>query len=164
MGKGYEYNCRKCQHKYSVSLGTGMLFPEAYHSIIYEIADGKYGTEWKAIYDSTPYAAVNAGKEVYICKHCSRWEEGTDISLYAPNNPDIISQKRYGEKTVRELGYVPYVTAWDLKKDYHVLKRHYKRCSKCGKRMHKASEEELLNLFCPACGEKNRPTGFVRWD
>ena len=28
MGYGYEFECRNCQHKYSISLGSGFLYPK----------------------------------------------------------------------------------------------------------------------------------------
>ena len=164
MGMGYSYICKKCGHKYSVFPGVGMMYPQVYRQKLDEIAEGAYGTERKNLVEKTSYAAIDAEEIIYICRSCNRWETGTDITLYAPDDPESISKKQYGIKTVEEWGYVPYVTGWDLKEDYHVLKRYYHKCEKCGRRMHKASEAEMQNLPCPECGETNMTEGVIMWD
>ena len=164
MGQGYCYTCKKCKHKYTIHLGSGMRFPTVYQSILADISQGKYGSDWQELYKSIPYAAINGEGVIYVCSGCGSWELGTDVSLYAPNDPDSISQKQYGTKTVAEWGYVPYVMPWDLTNDYHLVKRQYHRCSKCGKRMHKASSAELKTLPCPECGSENQADGDLMWD
>ncbi len=164
MGQGYNYICKKCKYEYSVHFGKGMMYPTVYRSVLTDISEGKYGSGLKEIYDNTPYAAIDARQVVYICKRCSSWELGTDVTLYAPNKPDIILKKQYGIKTVAEWGYVPYVLSCDLKDEYHLLKRYYHHCCKCGRRMHKASFTELRNLSCPKCGSENQSEDFFMWD
>ena len=164
MGQGYGFKCKKCGCKYSVSFGIGMMYPKVYRDKISEIEKGTYGAEWKELLDKTPYAAINGNEFVYLCDSCNRWETETDVTLYAPNDPESIPKKRYGIKTVEEWGYVPYVTEWDLKEDYHVLKRKYHICENCGRRMHKASEKELRNLPCPKCGVLNEVADYIHWD
>ena len=164
MGQGYDYKCKKCKHEYSVYPGIGMRYPNAFRELLQKIEDGGYGEEWKQLLKDTPYAAANAERIVYICKKCGQWEIGQDITLYAPNNPKTIPGKQYGTKTVKDWGYVPYVMGWELKEEYHVLKRHYHKCNKCGQRMHKASEEEMQHLTCPKCGTENEVEGLIMWD
>ncbi len=164
MGQGYCYTCKKCKHEYSVHLGIGMRFPIVYRDILADISDGEYGSELQELYNNTPYAAIDGERVVYICDGCGSWKLGTDVSLYAPNDPDSIPQKQFGIKTVEEWGYVPYVMRWDLQKEYHLVKRKYHRCSKCGKRMRKASSEELKNLPCPECGSENQAEDALMWD
>lgn len=163
MGYGYYYKCRKCRHKYEVHLGAGMMFPRVYRRLLQDIAEGKYGEEWKALVRETPYAAVDADKVVYICS-CGYWEMGEDITLFVPNEPESIPGRQFGVKTVAELGYVPYVAPQELREEYHILKRYYHQCSKCGKRMRKASDGELLHLSCPVCGADNKSKGNLDWD
>lgn len=164
MGQGYRFVCKKCDCLYFASYGIGMMYPQAYRKLLEEIENGKYGKEWQQLLKDNPYAAVNAEIIVYICKECGHWETGQDITLYAPNNPDSIPKKQYGIKTIEEWGYVPYVTASDLKEEYHVLKHYYHKCSKCGKRMHKASDDEIQHLPCPKCGTENEAEGGLLWD
>lgn len=38
------------------------------------------------------------------------------------------------------------------------------KCDHCGKRMHKANEEELSKLSCPYCGTENTSEGLLMWD
>ena len=164
MGKGYHYICKQCGNRYAVHIGAGMGYPTEYGEIISDLARGKYGAELQEVFLSTPYAAVDGGKAVFVCPGCGSWERGTDLTLYAPNEPLRIPNKRYGRKTVAEWGYVPFVTRGDLEEDYHVLKRHYHHCGKCGKRMHKASSDELRNLPCPKCGSPNQAESGFFWD
>lgn len=152
MGKGFTYTCKKCYHKYSVMLGIGMMFPTVYAEETQKISDGMYGDEWRDLYNKIPYAAIDASKTLYICDNCKRWEEGTDITLYQPKDPDA------------DWGIVPYVMKMDLEKDYRVLKRYYHHCNICKKRMHKATSEELMDLYCPKCGEKNLAQDLLMWD
>ena len=164
MGYGYDYKCRKCGHHYDVYIGGGFSLPSVYREMVDAISDGVYGDEWRDVYNSTEYAAVNADKHVFICDSCKKWEVGRDLTIYAPNDPEIIRHMTFGDKTVEEWGYVPYVMAGELRVYYHVLKRHYSKCKTCGRRMHKATQEELGNLPCPECGEANSYTETIMWD
>ena len=164
MGRGYGYKCKECKHRYSAFPGIGKAYPEAYRELIQKIEDGGYGEEWQRLLKDTPYVAVNAENVIYSCKECGQWEMGQDITLYAPNHPKAILSKQYGIKTVEEWGYVPFVMNWELREEYHVLKRHYHKCSKCGKRMHKASENEVKHLPCPKCGTENEVRDYIIWD
>ena len=164
MGQGYGFKCKNCRHEYSIRLGIGMMYPEVCRNLLQNLEQGKYGKEWQQLSKNTPYAAVDVKSVIYICNDCSRWEMGKDITLYAPNDPAAISHKQYGIKTVEEWGYVPYVTGIELKRDYHILKRYYHKCGNCGKRMHKASKDEMVHLPCPKCDEINEPNSFIMWD
>lgn len=164
MGKGYSYKCKKCSHEYSVFLGIGMLYPIEYKEMINDMASGKYGQDCQKLMQNIPYAAVNAGNYLFSCSRCGFWEIGKDLTIYAPDDLDKISKGKYGDKTVEELGEVPYVMECDLKENYHVLKRHYHKCPKCSGRMHKASKHEMLNLPCPNCGERNEQKSTIMWD
>ena len=164
MGTGYQYKCKKCGYEYGVFPGSGMGYPMVYRETIADIAGGKYGPELREAYNNTPYAAVDAGKAVFFCDGCNAWEVGIDLTLYAPNNPGKLAGKRFGIKTVAEWGYVPYVMPCDLEKDYHVVKPYEYPCTVCGKRMRKATEEELKNLPCPECGSANRAETALLWD
>ena len=113
---------------------------------------------------SDVYAAVDAETKVFCCGSCGAWETGKDLTLWAPDDPAAISRKRYGEKTAEEWGCVPYVSRRTLEEEYPVVKRRYRKCPRCGHRMHRASEEELQRLPCPDCGEPNAPQGEILWD
>lgn len=164
MGRGYSYKCGKCGHEYIVGTGIGMTYPSVYRETLSDIAEGKYGPELKELYEKTPYAAVNGDSVIYVCGRCGTWERGIDVSLYALDDPDSVPGTRFGEKTVAEWGYVPYVMPSDLKEKYHLLKRHYRYCGKCGKRMRKATTEEMEHLRCPVCGSENHAVGGLLWD
>ncbi len=164
MGRGYSYKCEKCHHEYMVFPGKGMTYPEFYQKKLDEIEQGVYGKDWQEIYKATTYPSIDASRVIYVCSSCNNWDEGFDLTLYAPDDPEYISEKRYGEKTVKEWGYVPYTTADDLKNNYHIVKRYYHKCKTCGQRMHKATEDELQNLSCPKCGAPNRSDSPLFWD
>ncbi len=165
MGTGLCFKCKKCGHEYSVMLGVGFSFAKEARNALKSIEKGEYGAELKEAYEKTPYAAVYTDRSVYLCSGCGRWIMDADLTLYGPNAPDAIPKKQYGEKTVEEWGYVPYVSKIDLKEDYHVVKRIYHKCDRCGKRMHKASENEIKKLPCPKCGEINEEEpDLIYWD
>lgn len=164
MGKGLGFHCKKCHYEYEVRTGIGMRFPIAYREALKSIAAGDYGIELQKLFNANPLAAINGEGIVYICRACGKWEEGLDPTLYVPDDPEQILNQQFGEKTVREWGYVPYVMDYDLQEQYHVIKRIYHKCSHCGKRMHKATNAELETLPCPKCGEPNRATDFICWD
>lgn len=164
MGNGYSYTCKNCGHEYWAHIGIGMLYPMAYEKLINDINEGKYGEERKKLLNDTAYAAVNAEEMIYICNKCNYWEIKNDPTIYAPNDPDRIENERYGNKTVKELGRVPYVMNSELKENYHAIKRYYCSCPKCGKRMHKAAGAELHRLPCPKCGESNEAESSIMWD
>ncbi len=163
MGFGYDYRCKKCGHRYSVFLGIGMLYPKVYEDTVKEIREGRYGDEWKTLFEQTPYAAINPAKVLYVCT-CGRWETGVDLTLYAPNDPDAVAEKKYGEKTAKEWGYLPYADGWDLQEHFHVLRRWDRRCEACGGRMRRADRQEAKSLPCPKCGEPNASEDVIMWD
>ena len=152
MGKGYDFKCKKCKKEYSVFLGIGSLMPLDFDEIVSKIKNGIYGDEYKLIFNSTKYAVPDIEKELYICKSCGQWAVEENMNLYAPNHPEGVL--RENTKCVMQS---------DLKEDYHLVKRWVHNC-KCGKRMHKASKEEMENLACPYCGTVNTVTGLVMWD
>ena len=166
MGSGYKFKCSKCRNQYSVSTGTGFIFPDIYTDMVSDIKEGKYGDEWKELMLSEEFVAVDAERNLYVCKECGYWTVDSDLSLYAPNDPDLIRNKQYGIKTVEEWGEVPYVMGGDLRDDYHLLKKWIHKCEKCGSVMHKGTEEEKENLPCPKCGgkPKTESTMYFMWD
>lgn len=70
-----------------------MMYPKVYLQKLDEIAKGTYGTERMNLFHMTPYAAIDAEEIIYIYSSCNRWETGTDITLYAPDEPESISKK-----------------------------------------------------------------------
>ena len=164
MGKGYTFKCKKCQNEYGVSWGIGGAFPRVYQSCIENIKAGKYGEEWKTLASSQEYFAVDASRYLYICKSCGNWEISYSLSLYKPKDPESIPDMQFGIKTVREWGYVPFVTPSNLEDDYIFIKSFVHKCNKCGKRMHKANTKKLQSLPCPKCGTQNETNGMLWWD
>ena len=164
MGKGYRFKCKKCQNEYCASWGIGGAFPLVYRSCLSDIIAGKYGLEWKKLALSEEYIAVDASSYLYSCNFCGNWKIAYSLSLYKPKNPKSIPDKQYGIKTVREWGYVPYVTPLDFEDDYIFLKSYVHKCDKCGKRMHKTDIKHLTSLACPKCGTDNEIDGILMWD
>ncbi len=87
-------------------------------------------------------------------KECGLWETEPALSLYEPCDPEAIAKEKYGDKTVEEMGGVPYVMSYDLKENYHLRKVRIHKCSYCGGTMHKASKKEMDELPCPNCKTK----------
>lgn len=158
MGDGIKFMCSECGKEYSASWGIGFNFPRVYIKCLLAVKKGKYGSKWKELYLNNQYVAVNADTHVYLCKKCGYWVVEEDLSLYIPNNLDVISKK------IKERGKDYYVMEDELKNEYHLLKRRIHKCSNCGKVMHKANFEEIDKLKCPKCGGKPRLFNFCFWD
>ena len=144
MGEVFEFKCKKCRKKYSVSLGIGYMQPSVCEETYRDILDGKYGFEWKeACKQGGDNIAITAEEVVYRCEKCGNWENKTDITLYAPNKS---SKKNGGHFLMRG------------DEDFHVLKQYVPTCSKCGGSMKEM--EEVFELPCPKCGTVNG-SGFM---
>ena len=164
MGYGHSYKCNRCGEEYGFALGIGFLFSKEYQKEIESMASGKYGKKRQAILKENPLAAVNAEKKLYICDNCGEWRTGMDLTLYAPNDPEKLWKTKFGEKTVEEWGYVPYVMPSDLEEDYHIIRNYERKCPRCRNIMREVSEDEMINLKCPNCGQINEPIGEILWD
>ena len=168
MGERFCFTCENCHHRYSAHIGRGFGYGEVYRARIAAIEAGDYGSAWQKVFRETPEAVIDADYVIYICNTCKAWEVSTDISLYAPNRPEDMPSKLDGRKTLDKAGAAQLVQ-YLIKKRYffenhHLVKRYYHRCSKCGKRMHKASRNKMVELSCPECGRKNQADEFWMWD
>lgn len=144
----------------------GFLFPEEYNKTLFDIRNGKYGEEMKSILCNEKHIAVDAEKYIYVCKKCGAWKVEKGLSLYAPKNVKLLMMRRYGDKTVEELGDAPYVMSWELKESYRRVKRYVHKCDKCRGVMHRATEDEEYSLSCPKCGgapDPGKQLGIL-WD
>ncbi len=162
MGQGYHFICKQCHEKYSADVGCGIAQPMACEKAFSKIASGAYGAERKRLVEELSGIAVSGNLELYVCSSCNRWESTLDLTLYEPNEPDYVPEFTIGGET-RWCG-APCVSDWELCQDYHVIKRYYHICTQCGRRMHKASEQETLNLTCPKCGTLNWIDSIIMWD
>ena len=141
-------------------------YPEIYKETLQAFKKGKYGEDWKRLSLSEEFVGVDAVDYIFVCKKCGNWTVDSGLSLYAPNDVKKLRKKKYGEKTVEQLGEVPYATTYDFKEDYHLLKRYIHKCDKCGAVMHKATKEEEGSLQCPKCGGAPDPNyiSIINWD
>lgn len=166
MGSGIGLKCSKCGKKYYANTGIGFLFPQVYRETLADVKSGKFGEEWKDLASSEELVAVDAEDYLYICGKCGHWVVEKGLSLYAPNDINALMKKKYGDKTVKDRGEVPYAMSDDLEDDYHLLKEWIHKCPKCGKSMHVATWDEETSLHCPKCG--GAPVdGYidaVKWD
>lgn len=143
-----------------------MGFLKVYRALLQDVQDGKYGSQMQQL-SQIPYAAIDADKYLYSCKSCGHWEVAPSMTLYAPNDPELIHNKQYGIKSVKEWGYVPYVMEYDLKRDYHRIKAFYHICPDCGKRMIKITSDKgaiYRKLRCPKCGSDDVSCESLHWD
>ena len=166
MGDGARYKCSQCGEEYMVCTGRGFLFPMQFEEIQEAVRNGKYGQEWKNLVCSGKYVSVDAEEYVFVCDNCNHWVVEEELSVYEPNNPQLLAKRRFGEKTVEEWGGVPYATTEDFVEDYHLLKRRIHKCEKCGEEMHIATENEIDNLPCPCCGgaKDDKYISYICWD
>ena len=166
MGSGMEYRCRSCGNTYYACFGIGMFFPEEYAKVLKKIKKGKYGKELQEIALNTPHVAVDAETYLYECRKCGNWRIEEGLSLYEPDDFELLKDIEFGQKTVRQLGEMPYVMWSDIRKYYHIVKRYVHKCDKCGSRMHKLTVDEIDSLPCPKCGGEPDEdfTTDIRWD
>ena len=152
MGSGVGYTCSKCGYEYSANTGIGFLFPTVYQEVLSDVKAGKYGEDWKKLSLNETKIAVDAETYLYICKKCSNWEVDYGLNLYAPNKSDAEEPE--------------YVMGYELKEQYHILKRYVHKCKKCGDVMHKATVKEKGSLHCPKCGGEpsNDSVRIICWD
>ena len=153
MGYGYGFTCENCGERYDVEVGIGMLYPETYKEEYAKVASGACGADRQELLRSNPYATIDAENVVYICDNCNCWVQEVDYTVYEPK---IVDELREAPNGMACSGY--------SKSLYRVLKRYYRKCDRCGKRMRKASREELSHLPCPKCGTYNEADDAVLWD
>ena len=146
--------------------GHGFSFPQVYKELLGKIKTGEYGEKWKDLSLKEKNVAVDAERHVYLCKKCGYWSVEPGLSLYVPNDVKTLKKQQYGDSNVEDLGERPYVTSWDLKNNYHVLKNKIHKCAKCGEKMHRATFHEIKNLRCIECGGEPdiNDQGAIWWD
>jgi len=108
MGQGYKFSCKNCGAEYVIDTGVGVKYPEIYADLKSRVAEGRYGEEWKETLAQNKYYAIDAERYLYRCENCNFWECGPDMSIYEPIDVEELLDDKYGNKTVREWGYLPY--------------------------------------------------------
>ena len=150
---------KKCNRSYFAMYGNGLIHEEAYMEKIREMESGKYGVEWKVLYEYIPNLIFDPDRTIYMCGYCELWENDVDVSLYEPINPvetqrcidDAI--KKYGEdgKTI----YEAWLSKEERDRRYFPFREYRRICQGGGNVMKKIPYEELKWLPCPDCGELN---------
>lgn len=101
MGQGYGFTCEKCNHQYDAFIGGGFLYTEVYKEMLSDIKAGKYGIEWKQLYEDNDYVAVSADKHLFICDDCGNWIVDKDISLYVPKDINSVKKMEFTIDCIR---------------------------------------------------------------
>ena len=100
----------------------------------------------------------------FICKNCGFEVQplGYSSRNHCPNCLHSLHVDVNPGDRANECGGImePITAEVDSKKGYIIVHK----CKKCGKRMHKANDEEMKNLSCPKCGTENTTSGLVMWD
>lgn len=161
MGSGNSYKCKKCGSEYAAFTGIGFLYPQVCRDALERMQNGEYGEEWKKLVLSYKYPVVDAEDQLYCCE-CGHWEVDERLDLYVPKHEEVVARLHYGEKTVEEWGYVPYL---DHETRFRLLKKYPHVCPDCGKEMKETDSDENTKLKCPECGTENLPDpGGILWD
>lgn len=161
MGQGYKYVCKKCGEEYDIHTGLGMMFPNVYAKTMKDISEGRQGNSRKDLFKKIPYLAVDAEEYYYECEDCGFWSVEQGLDLYEPKDVDKIKKMKFGEKTVEELGSIPYVINTELKKNFVLIDKYEHKCPNC-KGLMKKRNKRIIS--CPNCGTKNSPLGEELWD
>ena len=88
MGHDMNFYCTKCGEKQQIFLNDGSNFPDRYQWTGEDILAGKCGKEWKELYESTPNAAVNIDKWLFVCDECGCFVARQEMSIYEPLDPN----------------------------------------------------------------------------
>ena len=163
MGEGRSFRCNQCGHTESASFGIGFGFPQLYQDVAGKICKGKYGRDWKQLFETVPGAAVEAGMQLYVCPECGTCEEDLNLSLYEPVNPEASRRNGRIFSTVNPAEDIVYVMPHELAADYKCLKVYVHKCHACGTRMHQYRDGE--RLVCTKCRKgEMEPAGEFMWD
>ena len=163
MGNGLSFRCNKCGYEIVASYGIGYLFPITYKETVEAIKAGKYGQEWKELYEHTPGAAINAEMDFYTCSYCGSFANEPNLTMYAPNDPEISKTHNERFSISHPAEGCEYVMLYELRENYRRVKAFIHKCPGCGKRMHKYKQGELLK--CPECKSGIMEfDGMVCWD
>lgn len=136
MGLGIKFHCQTCNMRFQVMLGIGYLPFILNEEITKEIQNGDYGEEWKNLLASDKSHFIEAETAVYRCS-CGSWKNEDDIILY-----------RINPETNRR----------------NIVKKYIHHCTRCGKKMKKMREEEILSLPCPICHTDVSVENTICWD
>ena len=145
------------------TLGIGFLFPRVYQETVEAIEAGKYGQEWKELFEKTPGAAINAEMEFYTCPYCGGFANEPNLTIYAPDDPEISKVHTEPFSIAHPAEGSEYVTPYELSENYRRVKAFVHKCPECGKRMHRYRREDQLK--CPECKAGTMEMGdFILWD
>lgn len=164
MGMGIGFRCWDCGYKFAACLGVGFAFPRIYQETVSSIRAGKYGREWKELFESTPGAAVNADQELYVCSGCGRFRKELNLTLYEPKDPGLSKVHNTSFSVANPADGAEYVVPWELADKYRMVKVYRHMCD-CGKRMHLVRVDDRLK--CPECEDgwmARDPYGDLNWD
>lgn len=163
MGDGISFHCNKCGHRADATFGIGFRFPSVYQETVEEIKAGKYGQEWKELFEKTPGAAINAEMEFYACPYCGGFANEPNLTMYAPNEPGITKVHNERFSIAHPAEGSEYVMLYELGEKYRRVKAFVHKCPECGKRMHKYRWGEELK--CPECKTgAMEMDGILNWD
>lgn len=163
MGQGKEFRCVECGYHFSAYTGIGFGFPQDYQETVRLIRKGKFGQEWKQLFESRPSTAVNAEQELYVCSSCGKYIMDLNLSLYELMRLDV-SQVHEGVFTGANPSVgIEYVMPSDLRRDYKLVKAFPHLCPECGRRMQQYRNDDRLK--CPKCQKgQMKLSGMIMWD
>lgn len=164
MGSGIGFRCGKCGYDITVYLGIGFAFPRVYQEVVTAVRKGKFGREWKELFERTSGAAVDANRELYVCSACGRFREDMNLCLYEPKDADVTVVRDEAHSGFMPSEVTEYVTPAELKNRYRLVKVYPHLC-RCGKRMHQYREGDRLKY--PKCKDgwmEYDPSGWINWD
>ena len=163
MGNGLGFRCNSCGHVFIACFGIGFCFPMEYEETAEEIRKGKYGQEWKELFESIPGAAIDAEREMYVCSSCGNSKNELNLAIYRPKEPGVSKVHNESFSVAVPVYGREYVMRYELEQDYKLVKSYVHRCPECGKRMHKYREGDILK--CPECKKgRMKPNDVLMWD
>lgn len=167
MGDGRTFICKHCNKEHDIYFGIGFMFPITYREKVEEIRAGKYGEEWKELFNSKEFVAVDAQRYLYYCKKCGHWEDTTCMDLYEAKHLDKVRKTQKSTDEADKVDKTSYVMDYELKRDWKLLKAYEHNCPNCNKPMawtDDCNDKVLDGIKCPDCGNIMEDGGIVTWD
>lgn len=142
MGRGIVLGCKKCKFRGEYFLGIGMFHNRTRQEVAKEVCSGKYGEEWKELYEKNPGSSIGTIRQLYQCPSCNYLKDDFELSLYIEDR-----STRFGNRNNYEC---------------EIVYNH--KCPRCSTTMQNFAESEKEEILCPECGDRLDIVGSILWD
>lgn len=156
MGQEYGLRCTRCRRRVTARAGLGRG-PLIYANYLYKgIMTRKSEDKLRKELKEHPGCLPDPTWNIYVCDGCRFW-----MSDQSKNIVRFYEKVLPPEDGMEEFRYM----------DFELVKRIYKKCPLCDKRMHKLkckmgylNRETVMAMRCPYCGSRTKIAIERYWD